>query len=55
MYFGLIGVLCGIALGWLRATKSGGNRLDKLQYAAAHAVIFGLIGLSFAMFLGWVV
>lgn len=53
MYFGLIGVLLGAALGWLRAGKAGGNRLDKLQYAAAHATGLGLLGLAFAMLLGW--
>jgi len=52
MYFGIIGVVLGVVIGWYRAGKAGGNRLDQLQYGAAHACGLGLLGLAFAMFLG---
>jgi len=35
----------GAALGWIRAARRGGNRLDRLQYAAAHAIAFAVAGL----------
>lgn len=54
MYFGYLGLIIGIVLGVIRATKAGGNRLDKLQYGAAHGIIFGLLGLAFALVLGWI-
>lgn len=38
-------ILLGAAIGWYRATKRGGNRLDRLQYAAVHAIIFAILGL----------
>lgn len=28
----------GAAIGWFRASRMGGARADKLQYAAAHAM-----------------
>ncbi|MCU9846626.1 hypothetical protein OEZ60_01225 [Defluviimonas sp. WL0024] len=37
--------LLGALTGWLRATRRGGDRLDKLQYAAVHAIIFAIAGL----------
>lgn len=40
----------GFALGWIRAGRSGGDRLDRLQYGAAHA-----IALSLATFIAWIV
>ena len=40
-----IAFLCGAALGWWRAGKRGGERLDKLQYAAAHGIAFALLAL----------
>ncbi|MGB3313666.1 MAG: hypothetical protein WBB85_04595 [Albidovulum sp.] len=38
-------ILIGAALGWYRAAKRGGNRLDKLQYAGTHAILFAILGL----------
>lgn len=38
-------ILLGAALGWYRAAKRGGNRLDKLQYAGSHAILFAILGL----------
>ncbi|MEX0970669.1 MAG: hypothetical protein WD046_09530 [Paracoccaceae bacterium] len=35
----------GFAFGWWRAAKRGGKRLDRLQYAAAHALFFGVVAL----------
>ena len=38
-------LVIGALLGWTRASKLGGNRKDKLQYAVAHALAFSAIGL----------
>ncbi len=41
----LFAIAClGAYLGWSRAARSGGDRLDRLQYAAAHAIFFALVG-----------
>ncbi|MBU2936260.1 MULTISPECIES: apolipoprotein acyltransferase [Pacificibacter] len=37
--------IVGATLGWRIATKRDGNRLDKLQYAAALMLGFSVIGL----------
>nr|WP_319251535.1 apolipoprotein acyltransferase [uncultured Celeribacter sp.] len=37
--------ILGTILGWRMAAKRGGNRLDKLQYAAVYFLIAALIGL----------
>jgi len=37
----LIAFLIGFALGWVKASKRGGNMPDKLQYGT----IFGMIGM----------
>ncbi|MBL1437689.1 MAG: hypothetical protein COB08_015985 [Rhodobacteraceae bacterium] len=37
----LITLVLGFALGWITATKKGGNMLDKIQYGT----IFGMIGM----------
>jgi len=37
--------LTGGALGAWRARKRGGTGADMAQYAAAHAIAFGLLGL----------
>lgn len=41
--------IAGFALGWFRASRAGGDRLDRLQYGAAHA-----IALTLAVFIGWI-
>lgn len=43
--FPLIGLLLGAVFGWRRARRRGGDRLDKLQYAAGHAIAFAIAGL----------
>ncbi|NNU80266.1 hypothetical protein HMH01_07415 [Halovulum dunhuangense] len=42
----VIAFFLGFAFGWLRATKRGGNRLDKLQYGAAHGIGFAIAGVA---------
>ena len=37
--------LLGAFIGWRTARKKGGDRLDKLQYAAAFLIAFSIIGL----------
>lgn len=32
----------GLAFGWWRAARRGGDRLDRLQYGAAHGIAFAL-------------
>lgn len=36
----------GAVFGWYRARRRGGDRLDKLQYAAAHGILFTLVMLA---------
>ena len=38
-------IVLGAVIGWLRASKRGGNRADKVQYALVHAIIFAILGL----------
>jgi hypothetical protein len=38
-------VALGALVGWRRAAARGGDRLDRLQYAAAHAIFFALLAL----------
>lgn len=35
----------GALIGWRRAARLNGNRKDRLQYAAAHALAFSVLGL----------
>jgi hypothetical protein len=42
----IAGLVLGAAYGWIRAGRAGGNRLDRLQYAAVHAILFSLIGVA---------
>lgn len=41
----IVAFILGAILGDLRARKAGGNRKDRLQYAAAHALAFAILGL----------
>jgi heme A synthase len=50
MIFPLAGMLFGAIVGAWRAKSRGGNRLDMLQWAAAFATIFALIGLFALIF-----
>ena len=34
----------GLLVGWQRAARRGGDRLDRLQYGAAHGIAFALVG-----------
>jgi phosphate/sulfate permease len=36
----------GAAIGWRRAARRGGDRLDRLQYAAAHGIALTLVTLA---------
>ncbi len=38
-------IIAGAIIGWTRAARRGGNRLDRLQYAIAHAIFFAILGL----------
>lgn len=48
----IIALIIGGLLGWFRAAKRDGNRADKLQYAAAHAIIFAIVALFTTLILG---
>ncbi|GIX12798.1 MAG: hypothetical protein KatS3mg118_0757 [Paracoccaceae bacterium] len=41
----------GFALGWWRAAARGGNRLDRLQYGAAHGIALALAALALVLIL----
>lgn len=45
------GILGGAAYGAFTALRRGGRKLDALQYGAAFAVAFGLLGLAISVFL----
>jgi len=45
------GLVLGAIGGGLRARARGGKLADILLYAAAHAIIFGLIGLFITVYL----
>jgi phosphate/sulfate permease len=36
----------GMFVGWRRAAQRGGDRLDRLQYGAAHGIAFTLAALA---------
>ncbi len=36
----------GALFGWYRAGRRGGDRLDRLQYAAVHGILFLLVFLA---------
>lgn len=38
-------LLLGAVTGAMKARKRGGNTLDMLQYGAAYAIMFGIVGL----------
>ncbi len=47
----------GALVGWRRAARRGGDTLDRLQYAAAHGILFTLVALAGAIFAqraGWI-
>lgn len=50
-----IAFFLGAFIGWRRATSRGGNRLDKLQYGAAHGLAFMLLALIATIIFGHMV
>ena len=51
MIIPLAGLLLGAIIGIFRANAKGGTSLDKLQWGAVFALIFGLIGLFILIFI----
>lgn len=51
MIYPLGGLLLGAILGAWRAKTRGGTVLDLLQWAAAFAIIFGILGLFLLIFI----
>ena len=51
MIFPLGGIVLGAIIGAIRARMRGGKVLDMLQWAAAFAVILGLVGLFALVFI----
>ncbi|GLS87817.1 hypothetical protein GCM10010873_27910 [Cypionkella aquatica] len=47
----LAGLVIGAALGAFNARRRGGRKLDMLQYGAAYAICFALVGLFLTIFL----
>ena len=45
------GIILGAITGATIATRRGGRKLDALQYAAAFAIAFGLVGLIIGIIL----
>lgn len=48
-----VAFLIGALIGWFRASKRGGNRLDCLQYAAGHGIGLLLLVLVITIGLDW--
>lgn len=48
----LIAFVLGALFGWRRASRRGGDRLDRLQYAAAHGIAFTLVALMLTILAG---
>lgn len=51
MIFPLAGIVLGALFGAIRAKMRGGKPADMAQWAAAFAMIFGLIGLFVLIFI----
>jgi phosphate/sulfate permease len=45
-------IVLGALVGWRRAARRGGDRLDQLQYAAVHAIALGLAATIVVVLLG---
>lgn len=45
MIYPLAGLLLGAVFGAVRAMRKEGNRKDIAQWAAVHAMIFGVLGM----------
>lgn len=48
-----IAFIIGAVIGWMRAGRRGGNRLDKWQYAAAHGIALMLLALLLTIIADW--
>jgi len=48
----LFSILLGAVFGWLRASRRGGDRNDKLHYAGVNALLFGVVGVVLALIVG---
>ena len=42
----------GALVGWRRAARHGGDRLDRLQYGAVHGIVFTLVAVVLTLVLG---
>jgi phosphate/sulfate permease len=42
----------GALLGWWRAARRGGDRLDRLQYAAVYGIVFTLAAVILIVLFG---
>ncbi len=51
MIYPIAGLLIGAAVGAFRAKSRGGKTLDMLQWGAAFAILFALLGLFLLIFL----
>lgn len=51
MIFPLAGIVFGALFGGFRARARGGKPADMAQWAAAYAMIFGLVGLFVLVFI----
>lgn len=51
--FAVIAFFVGAVYGWVKAGKAGGNRMDKAQYAIAHALAFFLLVLVITVVADW--
>ena len=43
------GLILGAVVGAVQALGRGGRKLDALQYGAAYAIAFGLVGLAISV------
>lgn len=48
-----VAFVLGFVIGWVRAKKMGGNRMDCLQYAIVHALALTMTVLVGRVVLGW--
>lgn len=42
----LIAFFLGAYIGWRKAQRRGGDRFDRFQYAAVHAILFALLTMA---------
>jgi prolipoprotein diacylglyceryltransferase len=42
----------GMLVGWRRAARRGGDRLDRWQYAAVHGIVFALAAVVLSILAG---